>query len=87
MMLFACGDDGSVYTVVWTPENGWVGDGLGFWQDLGEGPAGANFQGGAPVTAVSRKEGVVDLFLCANDGNVYTTWWTSEDKWNSPAHP
>ena len=34
------------------------------------------------ITAISREEGHIDLFLCGPDGHVYTVWWKSEPRWS-----
>lgn len=39
-------------------------------------PIGGFFPPGCPVTGVSPKAGILDLFICGNDGPVYTSWWT-----------
>ncbi|KAF2273332.1 purine and uridine phosphorylase [Westerdykella ornata] len=37
------------------------------------------------ITAISRKQGQIDLFLCGPDGHVYTLWWVDGRGW-SPGH-
>jgi hypothetical protein len=41
--------------------------------------AGGIFTTGTPVTSVSRKPSVVDLFMVGDDGKVYTSWWFDND--------
>ena len=35
------------------------------------------------ITAISRKEKLIDLFLCGPDGHVYTLWWVEGAGWSS----
>jgi hypothetical protein len=43
---------------------------------------GGFFPKGAPVTAVARNPGQLDLFIVGNDGHVYTSWWTAGSEWS-----
>ncbi len=47
------------------------------WRSLG-----GIFPAGAPVTAVSRAPGNLDLFIVGNDGRVYTSWWSAGADWS-----
>ena len=69
--LFAVGRDGRVYTSWWT-------DGVTDWSGIGDRwrNIGGTFPAGAPVSAVARKSGQLDLFVVGGDGRVYTSWWT-----------
>ncbi len=77
--LFVCGNDGRVYTAWWTGAGGWSGM-ADNWMSVG-----GFFPVGAPVAAVSRAEGNLDLFVCGNDGRVYTAWWTGAGGWSGMA--
>lgn len=71
--LFAIGQDGRVYSSEWTEgENDWSGLN-DRWQNIG-----GIFGNGAPVTAIARGPGQLDLFIAGNDGRVYTSWWNEE---------
>ena len=68
--LFITGNDGRVYT-------SWFVEGQSDWSGLNDlwRNIGGVFPPGAPVTAVARKSGILDLFITGNDGRVYTSWW------------
>jgi hypothetical protein len=74
--LFACGPDGRVYTSWWTAGHDWSGLN-DHWRNIG-----GIFPPGAPVAAVSRNPNQLDLFICSNDGRVYTSWWTAGQDWS-----
>jgi hypothetical protein len=74
--LFICGNDGRVYTSWWTAGSDWSGLGDN-WRNIG-----GIFPAGAPVAAVSRNPNQLDLFICGNDGRVYTSWWTAGSDWS-----
>jgi hypothetical protein len=40
---------------------------------------GGFFAPGCPITALSRRPAVIDLFVVGLDGRVYTSWWEDED--------
>ena len=44
---------------------------------------GGTFGDGAPVAAVERTDNNLDLFVCGNDGRVYTAWWNDGNGWSS----
>jgi hypothetical protein len=73
--LFICGNDGRVYTSWWTGGSDWTGLG-DTWRNIG-----GVFPAGAPVAAVSRNPNQLDLFICGNNGRVYTSWWTLGSDW------
>jgi len=73
--LFVIGNDGVVYTSWWTEGHLWSG--VNGWRNIG-GP----FPPGARVAAVARTPNNLDLFVCGNDGRVYTSWWTSTSDWS-----
>jgi len=72
---FFCGDDGHVYTSAWSAGGTWSG--LNGWRDIG-----GVFPANAPVAAVSRNPMQLDLFICGNDGHVYTSWWDGASDWS-----
>ena len=43
---------------------------------------GGVFPAGAPVSAVARQPDHLDLFICGNDGRVYTSWWHAGTEWS-----
>lgn len=74
--LFVTGNDGVVYTSWWSAGQDWSGVNNN-WR-----PIGGFFPVGAPVSAVSRHEDQLDLFVVGNDGVVYTSWWTAGQDWS-----
>jgi hypothetical protein len=72
---FFCGDDGHVYTSAWSDGGTWSG--LNGWRDIG-----GVFPSNAPVAAVSRNSMQLDLFICGNDGHVYTSYWDGVSDWS-----
>jgi hypothetical protein len=47
------------------------------WRNIG-----GIFPAASPVAAVSRNPNQLDLFICGNDGRVYTSWWTGGSDWS-----
>ncbi|HVB63605.1 MAG TPA: hypothetical protein VNE17_02665, partial [Nitrolancea sp.] len=74
--LFICGNDGRVYTSWWTQGQDWTGV-HDNWRSLG-----GFFPAGAKVAAVARTPNNLDLFICGNDGRVYTSWWSAGADWS-----
>ncbi|OJJ65462.1 hypothetical protein ASPBRDRAFT_201794 [Aspergillus brasiliensis CBS 101740] len=68
--VFACGNDGQVYTSWWIRGSGWQDT---KWKNLG-----GDFSPGAKVSAVARHSEHLDLFMCDANGCVKTAWWSSE---------
>jgi hypothetical protein len=68
--LFVVGNDGRVYT-------SWFVEGVSDWSGINDSwrPIGGFFPVGAPVSAVARQPGILDLFVVGNDGRVYTSWF------------
>ena len=66
--IFATDVNGRVLTAAWEPAftDGWQG-----WWELNGGRA----YPGAPVTAVSRSQDKLDVFVTGTDGGVYTAAW------------
>lgn len=73
--LFITGNDGHVYTSWWYEGSDWSG--LNGWRGIG-----GTFPPGAPVSASSRHPSVIDLFICGNNGFVYTSWWHEGHDWS-----
>jgi hypothetical protein len=79
--LFACGDDGCVYTCNWSHGKKWsISEGK--WTSLG-----GRVLAGANMTAIARKPDTdpehLDVFVCGNDGRVCTGWWSESSGWSS----
>ncbi|WP_429645487.1 hypothetical protein, partial [Skermanella aerolata] len=74
--LFICGNDGRVYTSWWSQGQDWSGINDN-WRSIG-----GVFPAGAPVAAVARTPDNLDLFICGNDGRVYTSWWFAGVDWS-----
>jgi hypothetical protein len=70
--LFVAGNDGRVYTIWWNRDGRWASG----WTRVGH--EGFRMPPGAPVTAVSRTPAQLDLFVCGNDGRVYSTWGSGQ---------
>ncbi|KAH7084570.1 heterokaryon incompatibility protein-domain-containing protein [Paraphoma chrysanthemicola] len=76
--IFACDIDGRISTswwhaigfIGWTPW--WVS-----WCQVGE-----HFSGGTKVAAILRKGRVTHLFAQAEDGQIHTLQWTSDEGWS-----
>jgi Papain-like cysteine protease AvrRpt2 len=77
--LFICGNDGRVYTSWWFNGADWSGVNDN-WRSIG-----GFFPAGAPVSAVARQPDHLDLFICGNDGRVYTSWWHAGSDWSGIA--
>ncbi len=75
--VFATGTDGLIRTAAWQPAftDGWHG-----WWTLNDGRAAP----GAPVTAVSRRPDLLDVFVTGTDGRAWTAAWdpTNPDGWH-----
>jgi hypothetical protein len=74
--LFICGNDGRVYTSWWSAGSDWSGINDN-WRSIG-----GIFPNGAPVAAVARTPNNLDLFICGNNGRVYTSWWSAGSDWS-----
>ena len=74
--LFVTGNNGVVYTSWWTAGSDWSGINNN-WRAIG-----GFFPPGAPVAAVSRNPGQLDLFITGYAGIVYTSWWTAGSDWS-----
>jgi len=65
--LFTVGTDGNIYRTSWSPtSNGWQA-----WTSLAA--AGLRFAVGAPISAVSRSRGSIDIAAVDSAGRVFTT--------------
>ncbi|MGH6900015.1 MAG: hypothetical protein ACREJ5_26270, partial [Geminicoccaceae bacterium] len=67
---FITGNDGRVYTSWWFAGADWSGINDN-WRSIG-----GVFPPGAPLGAVARNPGQLDVFITGNDGRVYTSWWS-----------
>ena len=74
--LFICGNDGRVYTSWWYNGVDWSGVNDN-WRSIG-----GFFPPAAPLAAVARTSNNLDLFVCGNDGRVYTSWWYNGVDWS-----
>jgi hypothetical protein len=74
--LFTAANDGVVHTAWWNAGADWPAI------DIGWRPIGGFFPKGAPVSAVARTPGNLDLFVTGNDGVVYTSWWSHGHDWS-----
>ena len=74
--LFITGNDGRVYTSWWFQGVDWSGINDN-WR-----PIGGFFPPAAPLGAVARTPGNLDLFITGNDGRVYTSWWFQGVDWS-----
>jgi len=82
--FFVCADDGRVYTARWSESDFDLTD-IKTWICL-PAPPGKSFPPGAPVTAISRKPNQLELFICGDDGHVFTTWWIAGYGWHYKWH-
>ncbi len=73
--LFIVGNDRYVYTSHWQLGQDWSGKG-NKWTSMG-----GSFTPGAPITAISRAPGHVDLFVTGADGVVYTMYREQGSLW------
>lgn len=46
---------------------------------------GGQFNPNFPITAISRNPDMIDLFLCGQDGLIYTAWWNVWTHWSAQA--
>jgi len=73
--VFFIGDDDRPHTTWWTEQGGWA-----TLSPALAGPASVDASGG--VAAVSRRLGVIDVFMVGSDSRLYTTWWTEQGGWS-----
>ena len=74
--VFAVASNGRTMSNWWDQASGWAG-----WFHVQGGiasPGGA----GAPVTAVARYAGHLDLFTVGTDNRVYSSWWDAGSGWH-----
>jgi len=72
--IWAVGNDGNVWSAYWSESSGWS-----VWFSLGAPPA--RFAAKAPIAAVARMPGQLDLFAVAKDGNVWSLAWSETSGW------
>jgi hypothetical protein len=70
--VFVTGNDGRVYTSWWHEGADWTGV-ADNWRAIG-----GIFPAGAPLAATARTPHNLDVFVCGNDGRVYTSWWSEQ---------
>ena len=77
--LFVSGRDGGVYSTFWDANGGW----FNHWFRLGDPNFGDNFTvpPGSRVSALSRFQDHIDLFVMGRDGGVYSTFWDANGGW------
>ena len=77
--LFVAGRDGGVYSTFWDANGGWFNR----WFRLIDNNFGDNFTvpPGSRVSAVSRFQDHIDLFVMGRDGGVYSTFWDKNGGW------
>jgi hypothetical protein len=74
--LFICGGNGRVYTSWWSAGSDWSGVNDN-WRNIG-----GVFPAATPLAAIARTPNNLDLFICGNDGRVYTSWWSAGSDWS-----
>lgn len=77
--LFVVGRDSAVYSTFWDANGGWFNR----WFRLIDNNFGDNFTvpPGSRVSAVSRFQDHIDLFVMGRDGGVYSTFWDKNGGW------
>lgn len=66
--IFITGADGVVWQSTWDRSgNGWAD-----WSPV---RTESKFAPGAPITAIARDDGHMDLFISDTDGAIWSTWW------------
>jgi hypothetical protein len=84
--VFISGLDHQVYWSSWSDAVGfWTGFSPG-WLPLGGGKDPSPFPTAAPIATLSRDEGSIDLFVVANDGQVFISRWSKDGGgWLTPS--
>jgi hypothetical protein len=81
--LFVVGKDGRIYQASWDPQSN---DGL--WSDwTAISAADQTFPARAPIAAVNRRPGHLDLFVVGHNGGVYSAWWDQDPNAQWPQKP
>ena len=77
--LFVTGFDGGIYSTFWDASGGWFNR----WFRLGDTNFADNFTipPGSRVSALSRFQDHIDLFVMGRDGGVYSTFWDANGGW------
>ncbi|SIO40596.1 hypothetical protein SAMN05443247_04935 [Bradyrhizobium erythrophlei] len=77
--LFVTGFDGGIYSTFWDANGGW----FNHWFRLGDTNFGDNFTipPGSRVSALSRFQDHIDLFVMGRDGGIYSTFWDANGGW------
>ena len=74
--VFVTGLNGRVYTSWYLDGGDWSGLG-DKWRDIG-----GVFKPAAPVAAITRNPGQIDLFITGLNGDVYTSWYIDGTDWS-----
>lgn len=77
--LFVSGRDGGVYSTFWDANGGW----LNHWFRLADTNFGDHFTvpPGSRISALSRFENHIDLFVMGRDGGIYSTFRDANGGW------
>jgi len=77
--LFVVGRDGGIYSTFWDQSGGW----FNHWFRLGDTNFGDDFTvpPGSTISAMSRFQDHIDLFVVGRDGGVYSTFWDANGGW------
>ncbi|MGI8783684.1 MAG: neuraminidase-like domain-containing protein [Acidobacteriota bacterium] len=81
--LFVVGKDGRIYQAWWDPQFN-----EGAWSEwTAISAAHETFPARAPITAINRRPGHIDLFVVGNDGRIYSAWWDQDPNAQWPQKP
>jgi hypothetical protein len=77
--LFVSGRDGAIYSTFWDQSSGWFNR----WFRLADTNFGDHFTvpPGSKISAMSRFQDHIDLFVVGRDGGIYSTFWDANGGW------
>jgi len=77
--LFVSGRDGGIYSTFWDQSSGW----FNHWFRLADTNFGDHFTvpPGSKISAMSRFQDHIDLFVVGRDGGIYSTFWDANGGW------
>ena len=77
--LFVVGRDGGIYSTFWDASSGWFNR----WFRLGDPNFWDNFTvpPGSAISALTRFQDHIDLFVTGRDGAIYSTFWDASSGW------
>jgi hypothetical protein len=77
--LFVVGRDGAIYSTFWDQSSGW----FNHWFRLADTNFGDHFTvpAGSRISAMSRFQDHIDLFVVGRDGGIYSTFWDANGGW------